>query len=280
MKILSKEEAIEYCCKSGRQFIELFKRYFKSLDSEKRKEIIKEMQIKLNYVNNIILIDNKKKLYHSNKMDWFFTATSSYDDFFSNENMKELYDKFILSVEETKDIKTAFNDIQQDIYFDDLKYYKTIVFFDIFTTGLNIEKDKIIKLDYIKCDNCLNIISNACFFNDNKENETFMTELLQSLIKEKYLIVVYDKEKSFDFIKQFLTQKNLKDIFNNTYILDLKEVFVDNSKIIDNFNFSDIVKFYNINQVFNNSNISNYPILLKEMLKTNSIRNFIKYNKN
>lgn len=107
MKILNRDNAINYCCNNGKIFINLFKRIFCLKDREKIFKIANKMQDILNELNDIKLAEFNKFLYHAQKMDWFFTATSNYEKFFTQLDDIELYDKFVLLVETGHNVKKS-----------------------------------------------------------------------------------------------------------------------------------------------------------------------------
>lgn len=107
MKKYSKLKAIDYCCRNGLKFVGLFKQLFDTKNKERKLEIANQMQSILNDLNDIVFSETNRHLNHAQKMDWFYTATSNYDNFFDNNKDIELYDKFVLLVEVTCDVKTS-----------------------------------------------------------------------------------------------------------------------------------------------------------------------------
>jgi hypothetical protein len=107
MEILNCEETINFCCDNGTIFIKFFKQITCSKNKERKLEIANQMQSILNDLNDIVFSETNRHLNHAQKMDWFYTATSNYDNFFDNNKDIELYDKFVLLVEVTCDVKTS-----------------------------------------------------------------------------------------------------------------------------------------------------------------------------
>lgn len=107
MKKYSKPKAIDYCCRNGLKFVGLFKQLFDTKNKDRQPEILNKMQIIFDKINDIYITKSQNLIYHSQKMDWFYTATSNYDNFFDNNKDIELYDKFVLLVEVNNNVKTS-----------------------------------------------------------------------------------------------------------------------------------------------------------------------------
>ena len=107
----SKLKAIDYCCKNGLKFISLFKLLFDSTNKNKQCKILKTMQIIFDDISDIYITETKNVIYHSQKMDWFFTATSSYDELIDDDEIKDKYDKFVLLIETNKNAQLSFAQI-------------------------------------------------------------------------------------------------------------------------------------------------------------------------
>ena len=95
---MSTSQAMEWCYSLGTRFIEHFKKLYENPND--------------NAVNKIILKNKKKPLSHCDKMDWFYTLGSDYEEIFGNDTeQSSAYDKFVLYIESRVSVYCAFNKV-------------------------------------------------------------------------------------------------------------------------------------------------------------------------
>lgn len=94
---MNRTDAIDRCISLGEKFIKHFKKIYDNPDSQDIHHWSSEMQAWFNSVNNIVLKGKQKKpLSITQKVDWFFSFGSSYEDYFNNDTtMIELYEELI-----------------------------------------------------------------------------------------------------------------------------------------------------------------------------------------
>lgn len=110
---MPRADAMELCASLGNRFVEHFAEVCeKGKDDEDFQHHCGELQAWYDKIKRIVLKQNNKHLSNIQKLDWFFTCGSSVDELFSNANVSDIYDKFVvtlLSSDET--IQTILEDI-------------------------------------------------------------------------------------------------------------------------------------------------------------------------
>lgn len=150
----------------------------------------------------------------------------------------------------------------------DVNNYKKYLFFEIETTGLYVEKDKIIKFYYLLTDREMNIEKQEEFFIntgdaviteevseivgisqndiDNGKSGEFLADLLRDILNKDTLAMSYNLRFTKTFLIAFLRENGLLDILNNVDCLDIFEVFKTNEKDIARRTINDAAEFYKI----------------------------------
>ena len=109
---MSTSQAMERCYSLGTRFIEHFKKLYENPDNNAVNHWCAEMQCWINAVNKIILKNKKKPLSHCDKMDWFYTLGSDYEEIFGDDTeQSSAYDKFVLCIESGVSVYCAFNKV-------------------------------------------------------------------------------------------------------------------------------------------------------------------------
>ena len=302
MKKYSKLKSIDYCCKNGLKFISLFKSLFATTNKNKQREILNKMQIIFDNISDIYITKTKNIIYHSQKMDWFYTATSSYDELIDDDEIKDRYDKFVLLIETNKDAQLSFAQISNQPYNIDFQKYKNILILDLLTTGINPQIDKIIKFDYVLLNQKLDIILCGDFYiKQDKlqisekfktkynislkgiqcgQDENFIFDLIQQLIVSRPLLVSFKVSIIKKFLYEFLKYYGEDKSIDSLDTLDLLSVYNENNKNKKVYNVDGAIKYYNINYGLYKNRAMIYYLLLKEMIKMNDINLYIKPCKN
>ena len=302
MKKYSKLKSIDYCCKNGLKFISLFKSLFATTNKNKQREILNKMQIIFDNISDIYITKTKNIIYHSQKMDWFYTATSSYDELIDDDEIKDRYDKFVLLIETNKDAQLSFAQISNQPYNIDFQKYKNILILDLLTTGINPKIDKIIKFDYVLLNQKLDIILCGDFYiKQDKlqisekfktkynislkgiqcgQDENFIFDLIQQLIVSRPLLVSFKVSIIKKFLYEFLKYYGEDKSIDSLDTLDLLSVYKENNKNKKVYNVDGAIKYYNINYGLYKNRAMIYYLLLKEMIKMNDINLYIKPYKN
>ena len=92
---MDRSSAIDRCIGLGKQFVNHFDKIYKDPNNKAVNHWISEMENWLDDVNIITLKPSTKHLNHSNKMDWFFTIGSSYEELFKDEKEIDAYSELI-----------------------------------------------------------------------------------------------------------------------------------------------------------------------------------------
>lgn len=93
----SRADAIERCISLGNKFVEHFKKIC-SGDSESFIHHCGEMQVWWKDVLDIKLKQTNRNLTKGNIFDWFLTVGKSTEDLFTDPNMLEMYENFIIAL--------------------------------------------------------------------------------------------------------------------------------------------------------------------------------------
>lgn len=102
---IPRADAIDLCTSLGKNFINHFKEiYIKGKHDVDFKHHCQELQSWYDKINDIVLKQNNKKLSKIQKIDWFFTAGSSLEDIFNNEELENKYEEFILKLLSSSDL--------------------------------------------------------------------------------------------------------------------------------------------------------------------------------
>lgn len=87
---------IDKCYSLGTQFIEHFKKTYKlGINDKDFKHHCQEMQTWYDTIKNIVLKYNNKKISNDQLVNWFFTAGSSVEVLFGNDEAGDIYDELI-----------------------------------------------------------------------------------------------------------------------------------------------------------------------------------------
>lgn len=302
MEKYSKLKAMNYCHKNGVEFVNLFKQLFISVNETTKKEILDKMQIIFGKVNNIFITNEGHLIFHSQKMNWFYTATSSYDELFDDEEMKIKYDEFVLLIETNKDAKSSYNQITINSYTktnnNNFERYNNILILDLLTIGTTPKLNNIVKFGYTLLNKRLDIILNGEFYVkhdkseinekfktkhnisldeiENGQDENFIFYLIKRLVTPKTLLISFNIPVVTRFLNDFLLKRHEEDIIAGLNTLDLLNIYKTNNKNKKLYNLKGAIKFYNINCQFCKTNAMIYYLLLNEMIKNNDIGLYIK----
>lgn len=109
---MSRPDAMEKCEALGMKFIEHFVKIYNSPQSETVHHWSKEMQAWYDSISRIKIKNTNKFLTIPEKIDWFYSFTSSYEDYFNNDVDKIYkYNQLITGVELTNDVYATIIDI-------------------------------------------------------------------------------------------------------------------------------------------------------------------------
>lgn len=108
----NRDDAILFCFGKGKQFINHFHKIYcepNSLDVSHW--VGDEMQTWVNDINKVILKQSKRHISNVDKIDWFYTAGSSPEEYMHNpepnDDELELYDKFVMLVLSNGSVKDS-----------------------------------------------------------------------------------------------------------------------------------------------------------------------------
>lgn len=177
--------------------------------------------------------------------------------------------------------------------------YQKYSFFDIETSGLDADKNDIIKFYYVLTDNKMNIEKQEEFFintgntiiskeistitgitqkdiDEGKDSE-FLVDLLKDLINKETLMVSYNMPFTMSFLTIFLHKNEALEILTDVDYLDLLEVFKENEKGIKKYRIKNAVEFYKLNIEPDGTNdLAIYYELFKKMNERYKLNDFIK----
>lgn len=302
----SKLKAIDYCHKCGLEFINLFNQLFNILNKAKQSEILNKMQTILDNVNNIFITKEKHFIFNLQKMCWFYSVGDSYYELFNSKEMQIKYDEFVLLTEANKNVQLSFTkaNIKSNITSNNISFekYNNILILDLLTTEASFKTGKIIKFGYALLNKNLDIVLNGEFYvkqrnleisenfkiknriNINEiefgQDENFVYDLLKRLVNPNTLLVSFNVYSVKKFLSSFLSNYNEQHLIQNLDTLDLLSVFKDNNKNKKNYSLKEAIKFYNIDCEYYKSNVMEYYLLLKEMIKFNNISLYVKQSSN
>ena len=303
MKKYSKLKAIDYCHKNGLEFISLFKQLLDTTNIDTQCKILNKMQIIFDKIDDIYITKSQNMIYHSQKMEWFYTVNSSYDELFDNNEVKYKYDKFVLLLEINKNAQLSFAQTSNQYCNTNFEKYNNILILDLLTTGTNLKKDKIIKFEYVLLNNKLDVTLSGEFFvkhnkleisekfkakynislNDIKsgQDKNFIFDLIQRLIvPKKTLLVSYNINFIKKFLYKFLDSSGEDNPIHYLDVLDLSSLCNWDNQKRKIYNIKSAIKYYNIDCRFYKNNAMIYYVLLNEMIKKKDINLYIKPYKN
>ena len=110
---LSRSDAIDKCMSNGNKFIEHFKKLYQEPNAQVVNHWCNEMQGWYNEIKGLKFKYNNKTLLDENIRDWFFTIGKNTEDFLSNPEEIEFYDKFCSYLLVYNNVHQAFAQIKE-----------------------------------------------------------------------------------------------------------------------------------------------------------------------